>query len=813
MAPQTSPSVTLKEVISLPVDALLGELRALLRTHSCLVLEAPPGAGKTTRVPPALLAETAGEVWVLEPRRLAARLAARRVAEELGERLGETVGYQIRFEEVAGPRTRLRFLTEGVLTRRLLSDPRLGAVGILVLDEFHERHLDGDLALALLLDLQRTRRPDFKLVVMSATLDTAPVARHLRGAPILRSEGKVHPVTVEWTPETGAALEERVANGVERLARPGLTGDVLVFLPGAYEMRRAARALERVAVAHNLFVMQLHGDMPAEEQDRALAPASRPKVILSTNVAESSVTIEGVTAVVDSGLARVAIDSPWTGIPSLQVARVSQASATQRAGRAGRTAPGRVIRLYTQEEFGRRPVHDPPEIERRELTQLLLDLHGCGITDAAALPWLTAPPTAAMNAAEELLARLGAVEAGRLTKLGRRMAQLPLHPRLARLVLEAEERGEGEDGARAAAVLSAGERLEGAPRHHVESDLFLLLEQRWQPHTSRMVEQIRRAGRISSRRGGNEIGLLMAIVAAFSDRLGRKKPNGEILLAGGGAAQLSDLSGVRDASLLVALDIEYRKDRGQPLIRLASKVAPNWLLDLFPDRLDSRDEVEWNRVAERVESVSALTFDGFVIEESRSGAADMALAARLLAEKAVEAGLAQFAGAEELESLLSRWRFAAMHGAPPAPDETAQREALETACYGSKSFAELRGLLGDGGLRRVLLEGLTAAQRELVDRLAPERIRLPGGRQVKVQYVDGQPPWVASRLQDFFGMRQTPTVADGRVNVVVHLLAPNHRPVQMTQDLAGFWERLYPQVRKELGRRYPRHSWPENPLA
>lgn len=799
-------------MLALPVDALLGELRASLRTCPCLVLEAPPGAGKTTRVPPALLSETTGEVWVLEPRRLAARLAARRVAEEMGERLGETVGYQVRFDEVGGPKTRLRFLTEGVLTRRLLSDPQLQKVGVVVLDEFHERHLDGDLALALLLQLQRTRRPDLKLVVMSATLDAAPIAAHLGNAPILRSEGKLHPLTVEWTPETGAALEERVALGVERLARQGLTGDVLVFLPGSFEMRRASRALERAADAHNLIVTQLHGDLSPEEQDRALAPASRPKVILSTNVAESSVTIEGVTAVVDSGLARVAVDSPWTGIPTLQVARVSQASATQRAGRAGRTAPGRVIRLYTQEEFVRRPGQDPPEIERRELTQLLLELHGCGIADATTLPWLTPPPAASLSAAEGLLERLGAVEAGRLTTMGRRMTQLPLHPRLARLVLEADARGAGEDGARAAAVLSAGERLEGKARHHVESDLFFLMEQRWQPHTSRMVEQIRRAARLNSRRSTDETGLLMAVVAAFSDRLGRRKPNGEILLAGGGAAQLADSSGVRDDSLLVALDIEYRKDKGQPLIRLASKVDPNWLLDLFPDRLDSRDGVEWNRSAERVESVSALTFDGFVIEESRSGAVDMELAARLLAEKAVEAGLALFAGEEAVAGLFARWRFAAAHGAPPVPDEAAERKALESACYGSKSFAELRGLLGDGGLERVLLNDLPPGQRDLLNQMAPEKIQLPNGRTAKVQYVDGQPPAVASRLQDFFGMRETPRVAGGRVNVVVHLLAPNYRPVQMTQDLAGFWERLYPQVRKELGRRYPRHSWPENPL-
>jgi len=647
---------------------------------------------------------------------------------------------------------------------------------------------------------------------MSATLDAAPIAAHLGNVPILRSEGKLHPIDIEWTPETAAPLEDRVANGVERLARHPLTGDILVFLPGAYEMRRAARSLERVADAHNLIVAQLHGDLSPEEQDRAIAPATRRKVILSTNVAESSVTIEGVTAVIDSGLARVAVDSPWTGIPSLQVARISQASATQRAGRAGRTAPGRVIRLYTREDFARRPAQESPEIERRELTQLLLDLHGCGFADAGALPWLTPPLPASLNAAEALLDRLGAIANGRLTPLGHRMAHLPLHPRLARLVLEAAERGAGDDGARAAAALSGGERLEGPARHHADSDLFLLLEKHWQPQTSRIAEQIRRAAKTSPRRLGHETGLLIAAVAAFFDRLGRKRPNGEILLAGGGAAQLAETSSVRGAQLLVALDIEFRKDKGQPLIRLASKVDPNWLLDLYPDRLDSKDGVEWNREAQRVESVSALTFDGFVIEESRSGAVDMELAARLLAEKAVEAGLEQFAGAEEREDLLARWRFAAAHGAPPAPDAEAERAALEKACYGCKSFADLRQLLGNGGWERMLLDSLPSGQRELLSKLAPEKIALPSGRQAKVKYADGQPPWVASRLQDFFGMRETPKVAGGRVNVVVHLLAPNQRPVQMTQDLAGFWQRLYPQLRKELGRRYPRHSWPENPV-
>ena len=767
--------------MTLPIESLLPSIVASLAATPNLVIEAPPGAGKTTRVPAAILAAGMSEVLVLEPRRLAARLAARRVATEWGEKLGETVGYQVRFEDVTGPRTRLRFLTEGVLTRRLLSDPTLRGVQVVVLDEFHERHLDGDLALALLLDLQRRKRPDLRLVVMSATLDAAPIAAHLGGCPVLRSEGKLYPMEVEYTPHSGATLEQLVGQGVERLAKKGLTGDVLVFLPGIAEMRRAQRQLG------SFRTFLLHGDMSPEEQDMALAAGGEPKVILATNVAESSITIPGVTAVVDSGLARVAVDSPWTGMPSIEVARVSQASATQRAGRSARTAPGRVIRLYPQEEFVRRPAQDAPEITRRELSQLLVNLHGCGVKDALALPWLTPPPGPSIAAAETLLGRLGVVMDGALTPLGRQIAQLPVHPRLGRLIVDG-----GEDGCRAAAVLSNGDRLEGKPPHLVDSDLFLLLERPWGPQTMRTFEQLRRAARPVRK---DDTALLMALTAAFSDRLGKRRPNGEILLASGGQAALAEGSGVRQADLVVAIEME---NRGTPVIRLASKVEPEWLLDLFPERLESRDGVDWNRTAERVERVSALLFDGLVIEETRSGGPDPERAAELLAAKALEVGIARFG---DVSGLMARWRFAGL----AEPDLA---KTIAGACYGLRSFAELKGLLGDGGLERILLAG--AEERAQLEARAPARVKLAKGRSVAVNYVDGQTPWVASRLQDFFGMRQTPTV--GQTPVVVHLLAPNQRPVQVTQDLAGFWERHYPALRRELGRRYPRHAWPEDPF-
>jgi ATP-dependent helicase HrpB len=380
---------------SLPVDAHLAEIVSALRQSPNLVLEAPPGAGKTTRVPPALLAAGMGEVVVLEPRRLAARLAARRVAAEMGEDLGETVGYQVRFDQVAGPRTRLRFLTEGVLTRRLLGEHGLPGVGCVVLDEFHERHLEGDLALALLLHLQKTERPDLRLVVMSATIEGDRVAAFLSGCPVVRTEGRLYPLDMRYTPASSAPLEQRVVEAVETLLeRRG--GDVLVFLPGAAEIRRCQRLLERVAERHRTLVLPLHGDLAPEEQDRAVASADRRKVILSTNVAESSITIEGVTAVVDSGLARVASDSPWTGLPRLEVRRVSRASATQRTGRAARTSPGVAIRLFPEADFLSRPEHDEPEIGRRELSQLAMDLKAAGFARAGELMWLDEPPQAAL---------------------------------------------------------------------------------------------------------------------------------------------------------------------------------------------------------------------------------------------------------------------------------------------------------------------------------------------------------------------------------------------------------------------------------
>jgi ATP-dependent helicase HrpB len=732
--------------MKLPIDALLPEIVASLGREKYLVIEAPPGAGKTTRIPPALLPVARGEILVLEPRRLAARMAARRVASEAGERLGETVGYQVRFEDISGPRTRIRFVTEGVLTRRFMSDPGLKGVDIVILDEFHERHLDSDLALAL------AKRLGIRIVVMSATLDAAPVAKFLENCPVLRSEGKLFELKIEYTPHSAAALEDQVAGAVERLGR--LDGDVLVFLPGAAEIRRAMRALAR----SSLLVVPLHGDLSAEEQDRAVARADRRKVILSTNVAESSITIEGVTAVIDSGLARVATDSPWTGLPSLDVRRISQASAMQRAGRAGRTAPGRVIRLYTAEDFHRRPVADAPEILRRELSQVVLQLRAMKIEG---LEWLAPPPDAALAAADKLLDILEATPG---------MAGLPLPPRLAKLVMEAARRGVPEKGCAVAAVLSAGERG--------SADLLTLAESDWQPQTRRVFEQLRRlvSGRDRTR---DDAAILQSILAAFPDRVARRRRD-EILLSQGGSARLPDCT----HEFLVAVDIEERRDKGLPLVRLAAPIEPEWLLD----RAISRTTLEWNRGAERVEQVSALVYDQLVIEETHAPAPASEEASKLLSMKAVDVDIGRFVDREALDQLLARAAFAGI--------QIDVAGTLSALCRDRTGFGEITDLL-------------TALRPARIDQVAPERLKLPGGREVRVHYEAGKPPWIESRLQDFFGVRETPRI--GSIPFVVHLLAPNRRPVQVTSDLAGFWERLYPQVRRELSRRYPKHKWPERP--
>ena len=767
----------------LPVDAIIPEVLASLSGNPNLVIEAAPGAGKTTRVPPALLGAVEGEVLVLEPRRIAARLAARRVATELGENLGETVGYQVRFEGVTGPRTRLRFVTEGILTRRLLSDPKLNGVGAVVLDEFHERHLETDLALALLARLQQTR-PELRIVVMSATLDAEPIAEYLN-CPTLRAEGRQFDLKIEHLPYTPAPLEVQVRNAVEKLCHEQTSGDILTFLPGVAEIRRAMRECEPVARKHGLLTLPLHGGLSPAEQDAAVSPTSQRKLILSTNVAESSVTLEGITAVIDSGLARVASYSPWSGLPTLTVARVSKASAKQRAGRAGRTGPGRVLRLYSEEDFSRRVEHDPPEIIRADLSQLCLELRAMGVSDVSELRWLDVPPAASITAAEALLDRLGA-----RGEMANRLAQFPLPPRLARILVESLDRGVGDDGCIAAAILGSGTRS-------TKADLHAAMEDRHDGRTKQHIEQLRRIARVSKQKRHDDDAILISVLTGFPDRVARRRAGKQVQLSNGKSAEVAGEFPAYE--FMVALDAEERSDKPLPLIRMTARIEPEWLVELFPNSVREHSGVTWNHKAERVDAVSELLYDELVIEESRGAAPDPNAAADLLAQKASEAGSERFLDLDALQQFKARVAFAGME----AQDDAV---VLRELCSGLRRFAELKKA-AEGFLP--LVEQILG--RHKLEKLAPATVRLPNGRQTKIHYEPGKSPWIASRLQDFFGMRETPRIGPNSTPVTVHLLAPNHRAVQTTTDLAGFFEKLYPQVRRELMRRYPKHAWPERP--
>jgi ATP-dependent helicase HrpB len=765
------------------VDAVLPEILDSLRRNPNLVLEAPPGAGKTTRVPPALLSLVEGQIIVLEPRRIAARMSARRVAGELGEEVGATVGYQVRFEDKSGPRTRLRFVTEGILARRLVGDPRLQGVDAVVLDEFHERHLDSDLALALLMRLQETR-PELRLIVMSATLDAGSIAAFLGNCPIVRSEGRQFPLAIRHTPYSPEPLPVQIRRAVATAVAEHPRGNILAFLPGSAEIRQAIRECEPVARHAGILMLPLHGDLTPAEQDRAVLPSSERRLILATNVAESSVTVEGVTTVIDTGLARLATHSPWTGLPTLHVSRVSKASCTQRAGRAGRLAAGTVIRLYPEEDYLLRPEHETPEILRSDLAQLLLTLRAMKIAHLGDLAWLDAPPAEAVLAAESLLDQLDSTGT-----LAEEMNRYPLAPRLARIVIEAVRRGVGEDGCRVAALLSLGARSE-------KSDLLETLDLPPAPREAQHITQLLRIARSPKQLRHDDNALLLSVLSGFPDRVARRRAGNQVLLSTGVSAELTGTA--PGYEFLVAIDAEDRKENALPLVRMTARIEPEWLLDLFPERVEESAAVVWNRSGERVEQVDAILYGKLTLAESRGKAPDEQAAA-LLAQKALEAGIDQFVDMEAVDDFLARLAFAGME-APEIP------QALLALCLGLHSFAELKevakGLLAHLGQK---------VDARLLETLAPANITLPTGRRSKIHFEPGQPPWIASRLQDFFGMRESLRIGPQQTPVVVHLLAPNHRAVQTTTDLAGFWERLYPQVRKELMRRYPRHPWPERP--
>lgn len=834
----------------LPIDAHLPELVELVRRGPGLVLSAEPGAGKTTRLPRALLEAGLGgdgEIVVLEPRRIAARMAADRVASELGERVGERVGYTVRFDDVSSKKTRLRFVTEGVLSRKLASDPRLSGVSVLVIDELHERSLHADLALGLVRKLQREQRPELRIVAMSATLEAERVAAFL-GSEVRQIEGRRFDVAIEHQSALDdRPLEVQVANAVKRLLREEPDGHLLCFLPGAGEIRRTLTSLEGLASRGEIEVLPLHGELPAAEQDRAVRPSARRKVILATNVAESSLTIDGVVGVIDSGLFRQARHSPWSGLPELVTAKISRASATQRAGRAGRTRAGRALRLYTLHDHDGRPMHEAPEIQRADLSELVLTLARAGVGDLSRFPFFEAPPAAALAHARTLLELLGALKGDTITELGARLSTLPLHPRLGRVAIAAEAFGFVERGALMSSLLLEREILLAARTRfgdrggnvHTElvtgpSDVLDRLERLESVDgagASRMRSEgldvaactaalkgrdavlralSRTRGAPAQWEGGDpDEAMQKALLFGYPDRVARRRKRGgsDVVLSGGGSAKLAETSVVRDAELVVVVDAGER--RGQIEARMVSAIEPEWLLEHFADRITEVNEIRFDRDKERIEKVSALAFEGLTLDESRGDAAGAEGAAEVLAQAALSAGLHRFVDRDLLQQLERRLKIARA-GDPSLPtlDPPFVLSVLARAAEGRRSLAELESAGVMDLLRAELLPGGLAAR---LDRLAPAHLDLPGRKRVPVTYEDDRPPWMESRLQDFFGLAEGPSA--GGAPIVLHLLSPNLRAVQVTTDLKGFWERHYPSVRKELQRKYPRHRWPDDPLT
>lgn len=834
----------------LPVLDLEPEIATRLRRARRLVLSAPTGSGKSTQVPQMLLRGgflERGQAVILQPRRLAARLLAARVAHELGSPLGGLAGYQVRFENVTGPATRIRFVTEGILLREMIRSPSLEGVAALVFDEFHERHLYGDITLARALELQERERPDLSILVLSATLDLERVSEYLRPCETLWAEGRLHPVAIEYAPGEGP-LWEQAADAFARWARAGGRGDVLVFMPGAYEIGRTLEAFRERPEAQGYLLLPLHGELPPADQDAAVTPAGRPKVVVATNVAETSITIEGVRLVIDSGLARVPRYDPARGINTLFVEKVSRASAEQRAGRAGRTGPGTCVRLWGEREHAARPAREVPEVRRLDLSEALLLLRASGVEDLRAFRWMDPPEERALAAAEELLGDLGALREGRLTEVGRRMAAFPVHPRFARMLLAAESWGAVPEAALAAALAEGRELLvravddktvkfrEQLRGGRAESD-FEVLKHAWE-YAARQdfrPEACRRAGihagaarrvgpardqflRIAEREGldvrsggAPQGALARCLLAGFPDRVARRAEAGTLRceLVHGRRGLLARQSAVRSAPLLVAAEIREVEGRGgevHTLLSLAAAIEPEWLHEAFPDALNVRRHVFYDSAARRVVAEDQTRFYDLVLERRRVETPPAEEAARLLAAE-VRAGRLEAPGwNDEVERWIRRVNFLARTcpelGIPPI-DEAARDLLIQELCAGAVSYKDLK----KRPALPVVRDWLSPKQQDLLEKHAPERLELPNGRRPRVEYGTGEPPTVALTIQELYGVMRLPALALGRATPRVQILAPNRRPVQVTADLAAFWAEHYPKVKKELQRRYPKHEW------
>jgi len=870
----------------LPIYELEPAVIATLRTAGRLIVQAPTGSGKSTQIPQMLLRHgllgERGEIVVLQPRRLAARMLAKRVAEEVGTPLGGIVGYQIRLESRVSEQTRIRFVTEGILLRQMSFDAQLRGVSAIVFDEFHERHLYGDISLARAVQIQQTTRPDLKLIVMSATLDAGLLKTYLAPCEVRVSQGRSFPVRIEYLAKTANFNAEPVwdvaARECERVAGES-SGDLLVFMPGAYEISRTVQAIQALRTLREFVTFPLHGELPPEQQDRAVARHEARKIIVSTNVAETSLTIDGVTTVIDCGLARVARFDPHRGINTLLIEKISAASADQRAGRAGRTSPGVCVRLWTEREHGQRAPQELPEVRRLDLSEVVLTLKASGIDDLANFPWLERPEPKALERAELLLADLGANTGGRagppgpplgpnagdvaggpgapaltrnlarITEIGRKMLRFPVHPRYARMLLAAQDRGCVRTVALMAALTQGRNFLLRGVSKDVEqaredtlggeheSDFFLLMRAwRYADKANYSLEACRRLG--IHAQGARAVGPLFeqflaiaekegldvgerrtdgaevrkCVLAGFSDQLAKRLDGGTLRceLVHNRRGVLARESAIGQAPLLVAAEISEVEGRGgevNVLLSLATAIEEPWLREIFPEDYREVRGVTYDEALKRVVSRRERRFRDLVLEaKASSDEAPLNEAAALLTKEVVEGRLKL----EMWDESVEQWIIRVNRLAEWFPElevnvltDADRATLIEQVCYGELGYRDIK----DKPVMPILRDWLTAEQLAVMDDYLPEKLTMANGRKAKLTYAKEGPPVLSARIQELYGIEGKFTLGHGRVPVKFAVLAPNHRPVQVTDDLTNFWREQYPKVKAELSRRYPRHEW------
>lgn len=840
---------------TLPIDSILPQIKESFQTTNAVILQAAPGAGKSTRVPKALMDITLGLILVLQPRRLAARLCAERVALECGEKCGETIGFQVRYSKQESSKTKIKYITEGIFLRLFLSDPNLSHVGCVVIDEFHERHVHTDVTLMLVKQLQQSSRPDLKLVVMSATLEMKDLNHYLPQAQVFSCPGQVYPVEVQYLADKdqNRTLETKVYLAVAEILSSKPKGHILVFLPGAFEIRKSAEILSDLKNKYDVVIYELRAEIPFDQQQKIFEPSEKTKIILSTNVAETSITIDRVTAVIDSGLAKIATHDGWNGLSHLAIKPISQAACIQRAGRAGRTQSGIAKRLFSAFEFGLRPKFETPEIQRLDLAQTLLELKNIPSLNQISvldLPWFDPPSRNSVDSSCFLLQNLGAFDAdNRLTDLGREISKFPLHPRLSRILYEGKKQGILGPALFVVSLISEGmiffrnkepvDVSHSDIRYQFDILRMILQNQEISYHKKNQVDfaQVKKVetlarylcemNGIAFSRCFQQISdeqMSLILLSAFSDRVCKKRDTHhsqkkrdsiEVNLCLGGGAVLSKSSLVQDDDVFIAIDAEQTSGSGmssgspRTQIRICHAVEINMLLKECPQWVSHKREVFWDQERKMARALEQTLFGKMVLLERQIFHAQKECE-EILQKNLALAWPKPFEDDLPLQHLKVRKALAAKEGYTldiPAFEGDEFELLLYHISEGKKSFPEVLHRTLD----QYMSDLIDDHQLAMLNSLFPTHLIFAKGKKVKIHYEEGKPPFISIRLQELFGMQQTPKICNQRVSLVVHLLAPNMQVIQVTNDLSGFWKRDYPQVKRELSRRYPRHKWPDDP--